>query len=365
MAEPVQPRGIMDQLVLALGLITVVSGAIAFFVLIPGVAGSMTAILGINTSSYFILAFTPTPSMIWAAIIATAVLVAISLISIFPGQGARKLTGDTVDDVYGFFRYLAIFVFIQLVISIFGRYISPGFGDLPVYNEAFPVQNFFFSVGAVFQTVMLQFVPLAIMIGIYLAISGKFNLRALINPNAYIKEYKAVFVIIATAVAALFFSDTVGDTIIAYLTFLVLNAIYLRYGFFRSLIAGFAISEFNIVTGLAGSIPYLPTVLSIYLFIWAFFGLIVVFEYFSRETARKRSEEMEKRREELPALERSYLRVDPDRLFIRSSCPECGRAVFHIRDNMTLVCEKCEHELSRDAVGEYNIRIEGRYPGRI
>lgn len=365
MAEPIQPRGVVDQIILALGLITVVSTSIAFFVLISGISGNMSTILGIDTVTYMIFSFSPNPTIVWGFLIVSAILVAVSLITILPNQAVRKFSGDSVDDIYGFFKYLAIFVFVQLILSIFGRLIYPDFGMLPIYNENFSVQNYFFSVGSVFQTLILQFVPLTVMIGVYLSLKRKFNIRALLNPNSYVTEYKSIFVIIATAVAALFFTNNIGNTVMAYVTFLVLNVIYLRFGFFRSLLAGFAVTEFNLVNGLSTSIPYLPTVLSVYLFLWAFFGLLVVFEYVSRESMKRRKEEEEKRGERPPAIEGGYIRVNPDRLFIRSSCPECGRAVFHVKESMKLVCEKCAHELSSDAIGEYNIRIEGRYVERL
>lgn len=365
MAEPIQPRSITDQIILAFGLITIVSTSLTFYVLIPGIYYNMATILGLDSMSYILFSFTPSTFSTWALIIVTAILVAFSLVTILPTSGTRRIMGDSSDDNYGFFRYLAVFVFVQLILSLLGSYMVPNFGNLPIYNENSIVQNFFFSVGSVFQTVILQFIPLTVMVGIYLVIRRKFSIRAILNPNRDVTEFRAVFIIVATAVAALVFSNNLGNSIMAYVTFLVLNIIYMRFGFLKSLLAGFAITEFNVVSELSVAVPYLPTALSVYLFIWAFFGLLVILEYISTESAKRRKEAVQKQEEELPEISQHFPRVNPDRLFVRSSCPECGRATYHVKQGMTLVCDYCNHELSSDAVGEYNIKIESRYINRI
>lgn len=354
---------IVDKLVTAIGLLAIVPASVIFFVLMPRTFTNIGRILQFSTQNYIFFSVGPSIALVIALIAITSAILLFSLSSL-----AVRL--QTLSSSFRhknspeFFRYLSIFVLVQLVLSVIISVFFPQLGTSPIFNEDIGVQNFLIPVISTFQAIILELLPITVILSIYFVASKKFNLKSLLNPDIYASNVWIPIVIIATTFAAIVYSYDFGESVIAYVTFFVLNIIYLKFGFLKAFLANFTISAFNMIAGASISVPFLTTIITIFLFVWAFFGMYSIIEI-AGEVGRKRASERAAEKETRPSPEPQYVKVDPNLLWIRSSCPNCGNASFHIKENMKLVCDKCEHEIDKDAEGEYNIRIEYGRPSRF
>lgn len=361
--------GLFDRLLLYVGLIGIFSAIIAFYALLPSTFNSVAQIKQLNPYTYFLLDLTTNDAYIFALLIISAVLVTLSIASIFYSKEGPSI-GTKVSRRMPFFRYISIFILVELVLSLISPEVSSSFVNNPVLKMPLGAQNFVFISSSVSQTIILQFLPITILSVLFLGITRNLSLKTFLNPDVSLKRFEVVIVIIASAFGSLMTSVDIGSAVLNFASFFVLNIIYMRFGLMRAIVAGFTISEFNIILQLNQFQP-IPYIMYIFLIVWSLIGVYSFITMFTRSAISRQAA----RHEETPKHDQSSDVIsagnpqntrpphvnstlsNPDNFWIRSPCPSCGNLNFDLKEDMALECKNCHHVLSRDAVGEFSIRL--------
>lgn len=352
----------------AFGVFGILAALLTFFSLLPATLSATSEISSLNPYSYFLLNVTSSAAAIYAVLAISAAIVTISVVALFVGKNDVSV-GLRKTNRISFYRYFSVFILIELVLSVISPLISPSYANNPVLQMSLPSQNFVFLVSTVSQTVIVQLIPIMVLAVIFLAYRRKLSLKALMNPDRSLKGVELPIVAISAGAAAILTSVGIGSGLLNFVSFFVLNYIFVRFGFFRSVIAGFTVSQFNIILQL-GQLPIFPLIMYGFLVIWSIVGIYSFITLFTQATQNRNRSNGEPRRavptqgeEEgevqpqriMTRVEREML--NPANFWIRSACPACGNFNFHLKEDMALECKNCHQQIDKDAVGEFNIRL--------
>ena len=343
-----------------LSYIGMVVAALAFFFTLPFLFKDFGTIPGMS-GLYFYLDIKVTSTMAYSLIALGIILILLSFFPLF----YNKINSSSFVSSNNAFYFSAISVYMAVLVfsSVLVEIVDPSIAVSTVSSMPLGKQSFIYMMGSVLQVLIFEFVPLSILIIIFLALSRQLKILSFLNPYNYIKRFTILFMLIAAAVAVLITNYNLYNSILIYVSVLALSFIYIRYGFLRSILASFISSYVEFTLTAFKSNAIITSAVSVFLFIWAFAGLYS-FTLYMVQRQRKESgnrdvkgngdnpenREVEKKIAPEP-------RTSPDELWIRSACPNCGNVEYKINDDMSLECTKCGQKLDSNYTGPYNIII--------
>ncbi len=134
---------------------------------------------------------------------------------------------------------------------------------------------------------------------------------------------------------------------------LLLNYITLKSGITRALMVNFSTTMLSVESFIALNNQIISLLIIIFLVIWAISGfswLMSVMVRYTAQTSPKRSRE---------ELAKKYIEeTDYSKLWVRSTCPNCGETKFHLDSDYSLKCDKCSQVIEKDQTGKMNIIIQ-------
>jgi len=342
------------------GIIFFVIAIITLLYILPDVISHFHQVLSISTSQYAFGNFVREPAITISIIAIFFIFIIISTGSMFsPVSGKYPSFGRSGNII--FFRLFSIAILVQLIISLFsvdlpGSAASDLFLKKPLYYQWFVMGG-----SVIFQSLFFQLIPISAMIAIILMVRKSFSWANFINMKIGSYGTKVAVVIAATAIPSVVFSVSIYEFVSALLTFLILNIIYLKSGFFRSFLVNFIISFISIFSELLSSMPISDDIFTVFLLVTAFIGVMSISELIPAPKLIQNSDP-ERAREERAREYALKNRVPGDMLWIRSACPSCGNVTFHVKENSELECTKCHEILERDAVGDFNVHVVMKGP---
>lgn len=264
-----------------------------------------------------------------------------------------------------FYGYLMIYILVQLVLSEFISYFAPGYANEFPFNKSGAVQSFVLSYQTLLEAALYELLPITIAAVIISKLHGTPLSQGIRFYRMTGMEKHIVSAIIALA-ASFLVSVSIVTLLTAFFSLFVLNEIFLNFGFLKAYLTNFAVALFNVTAYLVQGNTVLSFILPLFLFFLGFLGVYSLFQVGVRiptDNQGSPMKEMEEGVQEAPKAGRIVSQIEP---FVRSRCPQCGQATYHILlPNMNMQCAKCGHEMDRDAVGEINIVIDARNPSRF
>ncbi len=336
-----------------IGVSGIILVAIAFFTFVfifPSTLNNVGRITQLGSQITGIPGFILSPSIVYLVAGSTLLLALISILSLFISRNniSNSFSGDSNRKFYGF---LMIYILLELILTEILAYFMPNIAGMFPFKENIGVQNFVFAFLSLEQTVIFVFVPVLVV----LAITAIIRRESL---SKYLRFYDGNWtqVLIISLGISLFSTIFISGSILGYVSnfvsFTVLNIIFLRFGFLKAFITNFSLSMVNVTASLTAGNLALSATLPLFLFFLGFLGVYSLLQV--SVVKQKSQEEVQTESPRAPPVNR--LQIEP---FIYSRCPQCGNTVFHvIPSDMSLKCEKCDHELLRDAIGPRNITIE-------
>lgn len=251
-----------------------------------------------------------------------------------------------------FFGYIAAFIFLELVISLLAS-IS---GVVPSLGVPDNVAAVAYGLSSLVFSVLMQLVvvyPLLIVFSEVRKRNEEFNQN----------QADAAVLLISFAIDgifAYFLGISGGFDVTFLLTVIVVNYICIKTGFLKAFLTNITINMISVASYILVNNAIMNTLAAIYLYIWAFLGIFWASgAAFSRLPQRAPGEEQGESQER-PSFHNEHY-AD---LWIRSTCPGCGEAKFHVQDDLSLKCEKCGEVIQKDQVGMQNIVVQTRRPYR-
>jgi len=334
---------------------------IMFFYLLPFTFKELSNLFNIP-STYLYFKIKMNYSLSYIFIILSLILIIISFLPlIFKNKISEGFDKDNNKYYYSYFSiYIAVLIFSSLLMEL----IDPSITVSKISTYKFGVQNFIYATGSVFQVILLEFIPLTILISIYLIVTKNLKLSSLLNPYKYVKDVMFVFIIITAAISVFVTNYNIYESILLYINTLILSYVYIRFGFLKSINMSFVSSIIELSLVFFSS-DILSTVISLFLFMWAFLGFYTVLIYYSEKPKNIKNNE-EKTEEQLKEERNNEIlsrikKTNPDKLWIRSSCPNCGGVEFKLNDDLSLQCNQCGEIIEKDSYGPYNIVINNNY----
>ncbi|WP_393970785.1 hypothetical protein OXIME_001018 [Oxyplasma meridianum] len=342
------------------GVIYVVIAIITLLYILPDVASHYHQVLSISTSKYAFGNIVKEPAITISIIAIFFIFIIISTGSMFsPVSGKYPSFGRSGNIV--FFRLFSIAILAQLIISLFsvdlpGSAASDLFLKKPLYYQWFVMGG-----SVIFQSIFFQLIPISAMIVIILMARKSFSRTNFINMKIGSYGTKVAVVIAATIIPSIIFSGSVYEFVSALLTFLILNIIYLKSGFFRAFMVNFTISFISIFSELFTSMPILSDVFTVFLLVTAFIGVMSISELIPAPKLVQNTDPDQTKEDRA----REYAlknRIAADMLWIRSACPSCGNVTFHVKEDGDLECTNCHHMVERNAIGDFNVHVVMKGP---
>lgn len=363
--EEVAYDNLFSRVLKAVSLAGIILSFVSFIVLLPSTIGSLGKITAQNPYDYFLVNLASTNAGAITVLIVSGIALSGSLLTLFLKKGIGS-TGTRIDNLSEFYKYISAFILMEFVLSLIAPQISPSFSNSPVLSFSIPVQNFIFVSSTLSEVVVEQFVPLSILTIGYLALTGKFTRKAFLNPDRILGRALFPIAIVASAATSLLTSPDVGAGVLNFFSFLFLDYIYIRFGLTRALVAGFTISQFNILLQVYPSSP-LPYAMSGFLILWSLLGMFWVLSALFgryRYTGNQQTGDSGKADHVIEQDETSHPiqrypqgMAKPENLWVRSFCPSCGNYNYAIKEDMSMECKNCHQVIDKDAVGEFNIRL--------
>ena len=352
---PGNGAGLESRIVRYSGYLLMAIAIISFLVALPDIFTTKLPLYGHSASSFFIFNITATTYLAAAIVVPTAALVGLAIFSLF-SQKARNVRSfnDTRNDA--FYKYLLVFVFIEIIVSELIEYTNPALSEVFPFDSGNPsVVALAYSSQVLMQSILFQLLPLAVSIAVLLYATGKLSLKNFVSATPGIGE-----TLLISLVVALIFSIVSGGPSIAiftdFLSLFVLNAIFLRSGFLRAFLANFSISMINVTASALISSSVGTIILTVLLIYLGFLGAYVFMGMGLKYSA---SAAASRNRDNINRVPKTRT-VPETELFIRSACPDCGNTTFHVNPDMSLKCTKCGKEIPRDAMEVPNVRVELR-----
>ena len=287
-----------------------------------------------------------------------------AIISLFYRNDKLSM-GFSEDKTRKFYGYLMIYILVQLVLSELITYFVPNYSNEFPFNESGPIQNFIFSYQTLLEAAIYELLPITIAAVIISKMHGTPLSEGIRFYRMNSTERHVVSVIISI-VASLLVSASVITFLTAFFSLLVLNEIFLNFGFLKAYLTNFAVALTNVTAFLVAGNTALSVALPLFLFFLGFLGVYSLVQLGIRmpgEAHETGTPQAIGEVAEPPLNRRPVVEIEP---FVKSRCPECGQATYHIiLPNMNMKCTKCGHELDKEAVGETNIVIDARNPSRF
>lgn len=348
-----EKRTIGELIITYSGLIQVGISFITFLYLFPSSLNSISQIQGLEQSITGFPGLALNSIIIYLVLTGVLVLAGVGILSLFYHSdkftmGFQKARGRK------YFSYLMIYVLIQLILTEVFAFFVPNFGGGFPFDQTTGIQNFVFSYLTLEEGIIYQLIPLTVAVVVIAAVRGNLNLRSIIYYDLNSVELLVVSLFVAL-VATLFVSGTPLDYVSDFTSLFVLNIIFLRFGFLKAILTNFTIAMTNVTATLISGTPILSTILPIFLFFLGFLGIYSLVQV-ATQSPRGFPAGTGDKEQVQPQRPRRIVTIEP---FIKSRCPDCGTALYHIIvPGMSLKCNKCGKELDKDATGEENIRIE-------
>ncbi len=358
---------ILLKVISVAGMLGVLFSIISLYIYLPNTISSVRSIVALNPYDYFLinLAATELGTTILLGISAAAVTAAVFALFV---RSKGFSSGTRMDNRGEFYRYLSIFVLVELILSFIVPYVRPSLANSPVLSMPFAVQNFVYLTSSLSQNVVEQFLPISVMSLVYLAMRGKLSWNSFLNLDQNLEGAIAPIIIISAIFGSVLISGGIIGAAINFVGLLLLDIIYVKFGASRALVSGFAISQFNLLLQVYPGF-YIPYIMYGFLVIWSLLGMFGAISIFTAKTlerqkdrvsSEEQAENEEGERPEIASRQTRQLQnalSRPENLWIRSACPSCGNYNFQLLDDMSLECKNCQQKIDRDAVGEFNIRL--------
>ncbi len=354
---------ILNKMDTGLAYIAVIISVIVFFYSLPFLFTHISQITAIP-SSYIYLNISLSVPVITFLIVISLVLVLLSFTPlIYSSNEFTSLDRKTGKYFFSAFSvYIAIIIFSAVIIEL----IDPSIVNNKLSSMNIGIQNFVYLTGSVVQVIIFEFIPLTIMTVVILAFSKKLHIKNIIKPWNEIQRFVPLMIVI-TGIVSVFISNAgLFETILLYLSTIVLAYIYLRFGLLRAIFVSFISSIIDLASVIFSSNSIFSAAISIFIFIWAFAGLYTLtFFYISGKKKQEKDSEINSTEADKgTALEsgpaensKGRQKASPDELWIRCACPNCGNVEYRVNDDMSLKCTRCGQELNRDYSGPFNIFI--------
>ncbi|WP_287960016.1 hypothetical protein [Acidiplasma sp.] len=366
---------IIDRINRAFAWIGIVIAFGFFLFLMPQTFLSAHSISHISPAYYYLYGRVSTID-VYIILIISIILIFASLSTIFLKLNiSSSFDADINKNFYIFFSvYIMILMFSSLIIET----IYPKISSSAVYKYSFGVQNFIFSVSSVFQIIFLEIIPVSIILIIYMIISKKLSVNSFLFPYKNVKPLIPVIMIIAAGISVFITNYNIYETTLIYINTLILTYIYLRFGMLRALLVSFTSSGLELAESFFGSNHVISYIIAFFLLIWAFLGLYSITMLYAKtieERNKKMAEENSRNGNDKnidaenntinninenpqnAEILRRLNSVNPEKLWVRSACSNCGGVEFKINDDFSLECVKCGNVIPADADGPYNIVI--------
>ncbi|CAC11639.1 hypothetical membrane protein [Thermoplasma acidophilum] len=315
----------------------------------------------VPVSDYAMFSFHGTVSFFIGMIVISLVIVIAGLFSLV--RFKKDYTTSFTNRPSGrYFWYLAIYVLVDLILSFIISSIYPSYGITSINRLPNFVQVYYYLVSVPGETLFFSIIPISVILLIYGFASKKISVIIKSGDLSW-NIVGAISIGVATYAAILYvvLGQNIYYVVSAYVTTLMVSIIYLKFGLIRAILTNFIMSMISFLSVLVSKIPAYSLLLTIFLFAWASVGIYYLF--LENESRQKRISQERMDREKTRAAQEARREVQapllkPEDLFIRSSCPECGGIVFHVRGDMNLECDHCHHVVSPDDVGPFNIKID-------
>lgn len=352
MAEKSEKITIGDFINGGSGLVLVGISLFTFLYLLPSTINGMQRITELGSQVTGISGFQLDATTAYISLSATLVITLVAVSSLFFHRNNIS-TGFLRSSSRKYYGFLMIYILVQLVLTEVFAIFVPNFTNQFPFHETTAVQNFVFSFLTLEESVIYVLIPMTVVVIIAALMRNEPVMKSLRFYNGDWIQTVVISSIVAL-VSTLIVSSTILGYISDFASFLVLNIIFLRFGFLKSFLTNFLVSITNVTATLIVGNSFLSTLLPLFLFFLGFLGvysLVQVSIGNSRAAANQTPEEKKARHDNIPRPQ-----IEP---FIYSRCPVCGNTVYHINaKDMSMKCEKCEYELPSDAMGERNITIE-------
>lgn len=348
------------------GLALIFASFITFlYLIVPDFTnpGKITA-LGDSVSGFSGINFNT--ATVYAITILVLFFTAFAVFSLFY-RNERLSMGFSEEKNRKFYGYMMVYILVQLVLSELLSYFVPNFASEFPFNESGPVQNFVFSYQTLLQASLYELLPISIAAVIVSKLHGVPIAEGLRFYKMSGTERHVISIVISVG-ASFLVSTTVITFITAFFSLLVLNEIFLNFGFLKAYLTNFAVALTNVTAYLIAGNSVLSIILPLFLFFLGFLGVYSLVQLGVRVPVESHKQEeigtgAQNTGQETTGTARRVSLVQP---FITSRCPECGQATYHVLlPGMNMKCAKCEHEMDRDAVGETNIFIDSRNPSKF
>ena len=163
------------------GYLLIAIAIISFLIAIPDIFITKLPLYGHPASSFFIFNITATTYLAAAIIIPTAAVVGLALFSLF-NQKERNVRSFNNTRSDAFYRYLLVFVFIEIIVSEVIEYANPALSEVFPFDSANPsVVALAYSSQVLMQSILFQLLPLAVAIAVLLYATGKLSLKNFIS----------------------------------------------------------------------------------------------------------------------------------------------------------------------------------------
>ncbi len=351
-----------DYILIFSGLVLIFISFITFlYLIIPDVTnpGKITA-LGDSVSGFSGLYFNTTT--VYAITFLILFFAVFSIFSLFY-RNENFSMGFSEERNRKFFGYLMIYILVQLILSEVVSYFAPQYSSEFPFNQPVPIQNFVLSYQSLLEAALYELLPITIAAVIISKMHGTPILEGLRFYRMSVLEKHAISVVISL-IASVLVSNTAITFFTAFFSLLVLNEIFLNFGFLKAFLANFSVELLNIAL-IVTKEHALSMALAFFVFFLGFLGVYSLVQLGVRipsEHNEPMGSDSENKTHE-SSRARSAIQIEP---FIRSRCPECGQATYHIRlPSMNMQCAKCGHELDKGAIGETNIVIDVRTPSKF
>lgn len=350
-----------DLIIIYSGLVLIAVAIATFLYLIPSSLNDVGRIVQLGNEITGIPWLDLNSTTVYASLVSMVILLAASLFT-FAYHNDGLSIGFKKQKSSLFFSFLMIYILVQLVLSEIFVYAVPNFGHQFPFNQTVGVQNFVFSYLTLEESILYQLIPITIVSVALSVLTGKLTLKSF---TFY--DFNTVQIVSIAALIALFSTLLIAggwlDYVSDFISLFVLNIIFLKFGFLKTMLANFSIALTNVTATLISGNVTVSTLLPVYLFFLGFLGVysLVQISFGTPKDVSSFPEPLEDRKN----LEERRRRVPTIEPFIRSRCPDCGNAMYHILlPSMSLKCTKCGLEMEKNAIGDNNIRIELRSQNR-
>ncbi len=343
-----------DRIIRYSGIALITMSLITFAYLIPGTLDAMNSAIALGSQLTGIPGFSLTPDLFYLFIALTLLTLLVSIFSLFVHRQNISIGFQETKNME-YFHYLMIFILVQIILTEIIAYFVPTFGTGFPFNEPVAIQNFVFVFETFFQSFIFQLLPITVAILLLLLFTGKLNRKTVLSPEVGIRETFLISGVISATVS-LIVGGPVLNFLSDFVTFFMLNFIFVRFGFLKAFLTNFTVSITNVTATLISGNAILSNILPIFLFYLGFLGMYSAVQIGMSLPKYLPSQDHQNIEPE-KVKKRKIPRMEP---FIRSNCSDCGHTVFHVKDDMGLKCARCGKELEKDATGEMNISIEFR-----